>query len=433
VSERLDGPSSIAMGPRRLITPQHHSLRLPPSARTKAGSLLLAITLLGWIAGCAGDEPSTGAGPGTIIAISTVTPPALVAFREAPDGDWQTAAMKTPTTFEAEVHGPYVVTIVCQEVTRGLFSTFQLAQTLDDERALAQSCDYTPPVRHPVDGVMVQGGRLQLGDAVRASSTPSWSFDLSVLSGTHDLLAMTTDRIALRHAVAITGATTVTPPIDVVQEGALFADVTFTATNAAPAETLAASVHLDRPITPLGVYRGPIAPAKVAPDSVLVATDAQTVSIQATDGAAFRALRRPFRVGGNTMYTLPAPVTGAQWEIARGNLAASWSSIPEFDVFTVDASGASDATKFQNHYLSLSPRFVAATGLTRASIDTDIPGYKPEWKVNFARPYYRRMSLQRVVSGEILTSSVSEQTTAATALASPAPPHPLAHDCLTAP
>jgi hypothetical protein len=421
VSKRLERPSSIAMLPRRPIRPQDRSLLLP-------------ITLLGWITGCASDEPApSDAGPGTLIAISTGTPPALVAFREAPDGAWQAATMKTPTTFEAEVHGPYVVTIVCQEVTRGLFSTFQLARTLDDEHVLAQSCDYTPPVRHPVDGLMVQGGRLQLGDAVKTSSTPSWSFSLSVLPGTHDLLARTTDRLALRRAVAITGATTVTPPIDVIQEGVAFADVTFTVTNATPAETLDASVHLDRPIAPIGVYNGPIAPAKVAPDSLLVATDAQTVSIQATDGGAFRALRRPFRVGGNTVYTLPAPVTGAQWEIARGNLAASWSSLPEFDSFTIDASGASDATKRQNHYLDLSPRFVAATGIPRASIDTDIPGYKPEWKVSFARPYYRRMFLQRVVSGEILTSVVSEQTTAATALASLAPPHPLAHDRLAAP
>lgn len=37
--------------------------------------------------------------------------------------------------------------------------------------------------------------------------------------------------------------------------------------------------------------------------------------------------------------------------------------------------------EFQNHYLGLSPRFVAAAGIEAATIDTDLPGYRPEWKV----------------------------------------------------
>jgi hypothetical protein len=123
--------------------------------------------------------------------------------------------------------------------------------------------------------------------------------------------------------------------------------------------------------------------------------------------------------------------------IAAGTLSASWSAIPDFGSFTVDASGASDPTRFQNHYIDLSPRFVAATGSTSATIDTDIPGYKPEWRVDFARPYSRRVFLQRIAGGEIFTTFVSEQITAVTALAppspSPAPDRPLAHDRLAPP
>ncbi len=226
---------------------------------------------------------------------------------------------------------------------------------------------------------------------------------------------------------------TVTPQIDVTREGTPLADVAFTATNAAPTETLVAAVSLEQATSLLQIFRGPIATAKVAPDSVLLPADAQTVSIQASAGTSLRSLRRPFQVGGNTEYTLPAPVVGARWEVAAGNLSASWSAIPDFGVFSIDVSGASDPTKFQNQYLFLSPRFVAATGITSATIDTDIPGFKPEWRVSFTRSYFRRMFVQRVVNSEISSSLVSEQITALTALASPAGDRPLPHDRIAPP
>jgi len=396
--------------------------------------LLVSLVPAGWSSGCDDtDSPPVDTTPGVTITIATVTPAALVAFRDGLDGPWQAASMKSPSMFEAEVHGPYVVTIVCQDPSRGLYSTFQLANTPDDDRALMQTCDYTFPTRVPVTGHMVQAGRVQIEDALRTSSTADWDFNLSVLGGTHDLMALAADQIVLRRALSFTGATTVTPQIDVTREGTPLADVAFTATNATPTETLVAAVSLEKATSLLQIFSGPIATAKVAPDSVLLPADAQTVSIQASAGTSLRSLRRPFRVGGNTEYTLPAPVVGAKWEVAAGNLSASWSAIPDFSVFSIDVSGASDPSKFQNQYLFLSPRFVAATGITSATIDTDIPGFKPEWRVSFTRSYYRRMFVQRVVDTEISSSMVSEQITALTALASPAGDRPLPHERIAPP
>lgn len=380
----------------------------------RLASLSLLGSLLGlscWVAGCDDPAPVTPPGPPVTITITSNQAPALVAFRDGIEGAWQTAAMKLPTTFEAEVHGPYVVAVVCEDLAAGTVTTRQVGRSLDDDREVALPCTFPadPPGR-ALTGHMVQAGRVQIAGATRTSTVADWDFSLSVPDGTFDLLARTTDRIAVRHATVIAGNTALATPIDLLQEGAPFVDVAFTVTNAAPTETLVASVHLSKPIplSPLNVYLGPPTPAKVAPDSVLIPTDAQTVSLQATAGTETRSLRRPFRVGGNTAYTVPASL-GARWESASRSMGVSWSFLPAFDVLDVNARGTSaDMTKSLSHDLDLSPRFVAATGLMEATIDTDIPGYKPEWRIDFARGHSRQLFVQGTVNGEISTNIVSE-------------------------
>lgn len=60
-------------------------------------------------------------------------------------------------------------------------------------------------------------------------------------------------------------------------------------------------------------------------------------------------------------------------------------------------------------------------GATRAAIDTDISGYKPDWRVDFTRTYDRELFVQRVANGEIATSWVFELRTAGAPLAAAAP------------
>jgi hypothetical protein len=359
-------------------------------------------------AGC--DDGESEPGPITI-AITADKAPALVAFRDGLDGEWQAAAMKTPTTFEAEVHGPYVITIACEDLAIGNFMTRQVARTPDDEHSVTVKCDSTPPTTHAITGHMMQAGRVQLGGESDASTTADWDFSIDVSNGTYDLMARTDDRIVLRRAIKVTGDVALTPAIDATQEGTALADVAFTVTNAAPAEVLTAVVDLDQPepMLPFDVYRGPIAAAKVVPESALTTTDTQRATIQAVAGNQLRELRRSFRVGGKTAYTLPAPLAGLKWEQTGDTLAVSWTSAPEFDSFTVTMDGASaDGTKLQSYALELSPSFAAASGATRATVDTAIAGYKPEWKIDRARQYSRGLVVERSSNGEIATNEVSE-------------------------
>lgn len=374
----------------------------------RSTTIFIPLLLSSSLAGCTDPEPP--AEPVTI-AIASDKAPALVAFRDGLDGDWQTATMKTPTSFEAVVHGPYVITIACEDLATGNFTTRQVARTPEDAHDLMLRCDAAAPTTHAITGHMAQAGRVQLGGASDASETADWDFDLAVPAGTYDLMAKAADRIVLRRAIAVTGDLALTPAIDVLQEGTALADAAFTATNAAPAETLSAAVSLGKAgqASAFDVYQGPIATAKIVPDAALVAADLQRAAVTATAGNERRTLSRPFRAGGATAFTLPAPLTGMKWEQASGNLAVSWGAIAEPASFTVDVSGASaDGTKHQRHHLELSARFVAETKLTRATVDTSIAGYKPEWKIDLARQHTRALRVERAANSELATNEVSE-------------------------
>lgn len=368
--------------------------------------LLLSLLLSLWAAGCDDDAVS----PVTVTITTDITPP-LVAFRDGLDGAWQLATQASPTRFEAKVTGPYFFAVVCEQMFGDIILT-QSGRTLDDEREANIKCDFRPAASHFVIGRMVQPGRVQIGNGIASATLPDWTFGISVPAGTYDLMARTDDRILLRRGVAVTGDVMLTPALDVGQGGAALATVAFTATNAEPFETLAASVHLAQApgITPFDVYRGPIATARVAPDSALAATDAQTVSIQATAGYGLRALQRPFRIGGETKYTLPDLISGVVWNVEGSNISLSWTSVPELDLFSVAVSGMpTGSPRVHSLGLDLSPRFLAETGVTRAIVDTGLPGFKPEWKVDFGRQYSRALLVQRSTDDELATTSFTEQ------------------------
>jgi hypothetical protein len=379
----------------------------------RLASISLALGLFTGGTGCDDSDPVIKLGPPVTISITSDSPE-LVAVRTLGIG-WSRAVRKTPTSpFEAVVYGPYFVTVVCEQGSAdtgtGTVTVLQEGRTPDDDREVALPCTFpADPPRRALTGHMVQAGRVQAAGAIGTSTAADWDFSLSVPDGTHDLLARSTDRIAVRHAITIAGDTALATPIDLLQEGAPFVDVAFTATNATPAETLVASVHLSKPLpqSPLNVYLGPIAPAKVAPDSVLVPTDAQTVSLQATAGTETRSLRRPFRVGGNTAYTLPAPV-GARWAASYANLQVTWDALPVFDVFSMSASSIGLGNSW-SHSLALSPRFMAAAELTSASIDTSIDGFASAWQIPFDKGYSRRLFVQGTVNGELSTNDVYEE------------------------
>jgi hypothetical protein len=381
-------------------------------------SILFPLVSFNALTACDGTT-DPGPGPATTIAITSGKAPALVAFRDGLAATWQPATMKTPTSFEAAVHGPYVVSVVCEALPREGQSlpetlTWQAARTLDDPHDLAAPCD-VPATAHAITGHMVQAGAVQLGSSAKSSDVADWDFALAAPTGSYDLIATTSDGIAVRRGVKIDGDLAVTPPIDVAKDGMALASVVFTTPNATPGEQLSVSVGLvtaTNPGSPAAIYQGKIGTAKAAPDAALVSTDTQLVSLQALTGTASRSsrtLQRPFRMTDSTAFTLPAALGGVQWSVTSGQLSASWAALPELDVLRASVRGSSTGTTASSALaLEMSPKFLAATGLTTSDLDTDIPSYKPEWKVDVTRPYTRSLTAAATKAGVVSTSEVAE-------------------------
>ena len=386
--------------------------------RARSIPILFTLLLSNLLAGCGDNRPVVPDGPPspTTIGITTDQTPALVAFRDGLDAPWQPAMERTSTSstwFEADVHGPYVVTVVCTdpEDPAGRSRTWQFARTPDDAHHLSLTCDL-PPIAHRITGRMTQPGHVYLGASSDTSpGATEWDFQLSAPSGSYVLIATTDDRIAVRRTVVADRDLGV-PDIDVTLEGTKLVDAAFTASTA-EGETLEASVDLltSTPPLPGRVYLGPAATAKTLDNSALQG-DTQLVTVRATSGTARRELRRSFRVGYGTEYTLPQPLGGVQWP-EPGPLSASWTTLPQLDSLDLSASSsAADGTTVVQHNLDMTPLFLGETGIQQIAIDTDIPNYDAAWKIDFTRPYTRELTAKRTVNDDLATSSVTETVNA---------------------
>jgi hypothetical protein len=363
----------------------------------------------------------------TTITITTGRPAALVAFRDGVAGPWQAATMKTPTSFEAQVHGPYLVSVVCNDMftnpggTFESWDTWQVGRTLDNPHTFA-TCD-VPAQSHAITGHMVQAGTVTLGSSFASSSTADWNVKLSAASGTYDLIAKTNDGAAVQRGLAVSGDLALADPIDVVQHGTAFVTAAFSVTNAMPAETLRAAAFLEVPSNTLTatLYSGPPDAVKILPEAGLLNTDRQTVSLRASsataNGTALRAFRRPFRVGGDTSYTLPAPLGNPQWTVAGMQAAVSWTQLPVIGNLSEMITGmAPGGTKPAMYDLELTQSFVAATSPTQAIIDINIPGYQPAWRVDLTLGYTRQLFIQRIPDDTVTSLSIDETIAAQAAV-----------------
>jgi len=305
-----------------------------------------------------------------------------------------------------------MVTAVCDDTNPGgtfhSWDTWQLGRTLDDSHDNAV-CNVATGA-HAITGRMTQPGAVVLGAALRNSVTPGWSFALSAANGTYDLIASTCAGFVVQRGIVVGGDLAMTTPIDVAAHGTPYQTAAFTASNAAAGETLKAGTLLETGTNPQPaiLYNGPAASVRFAPTAALRDTDLQTVSLRAitatAHGTALRALRRPFRAGGDTSYTLPAALGDPQWTVTATQAVVSWTQLSVignlFETLRGTVAGGAVPASAE---LDLSPSFVALTAPTRAVLDTDVPGFQPEWRVDVAGSYNRQLSVQRVANGEVIS------------------------------
>ena len=354
------------------------------------------------------DSPPDAELPGEPISIDTFVEPDLIAVKDGAR-PWR-ALPVAGNLYEVEVHGPYILAVVCDDGT-GLIEHYQLARTLADDREQFVFCfEPTKFVPGNAVGRMVQAGSVSVGFASDTSQTPDWDFDVFAGEGVHELVAQTPDRVAIRRDVAITATTTV-PQLDLAQEGVALVSANVSTTNATAAETVSAQVSLiTTNFTFARFPRGPAASAKLVPDAALVVQDNQRLSVSAFGaGSSRNVFRFDVREGSTNEITFPAPLEGVSFTVAEDKVTASWGTLPAHDLLDTNLQANSeDFATFWFHDLDISPAFVAETGATSATIDTDIPGFRAEWKIDLDKEYFRSLSAIAFRAEENATSSVSQ-------------------------
>jgi hypothetical protein len=383
------------------------------ATRSRVVSIVVS-SMVGLAVACGG-----GVSGGTTITVHTGAPPALIAFRDGADAPWQTPMATAPGLYEITVHGAYTVAAVC--VSGESAATRARSLTPEDPTDVDLSCLLEPssPESH-VTGTTVNltFGSVEIGHALGTITTAAPQFDLVVPDGTYDVIARlesgnAAERIAFRRHLVVAGPTTVMPAIDVAAEGTATIAVTPTVTNLAPGETLALLGELTAGATSSDVEFPSLGVVHVLPDAALLPTDVQRIQVAALmGGTSTRSVARRYSQGASLQFTLPPP-SAAQFVVTGDQLALQWTSLSPADTLQVVTNQATaDRKGSVQQSRELSAHYLAATGVTRAALDTDLPGYAAAWRVDVTRPWTRIGGTTRTdPGGDELFTSLTENLT----------------------
>lgn len=353
------------------------------------------------------DGPS---GKTIVLRLASTDDLRLIAFRDGPTAPWQTPAATAPGRYKFVAHGPYTVLDTCAISGTGTATTQELSRTLDDPADVQMSCPVieTGPLPVPpshVTGSMSPSGSITVGP--RGAQVPaSGQFDVAVDDGTYDVIARTPapvaadDRIAIRRNLTVAGNTAVTPPIDVAAEGTASVFLPLTVVDADAGESLEMRGQLDTHTASTEAAYPGIDGVHVLPAAALGPDDRQSISVAATTsgGSTFstRVVFRGYSAGTSLNFALP-PAPALQYIATGGQIAATWTALPPFDSLELSTSqqGAAHTTDFVEHFVELSPSYVAATAATRAAFDVDVPGFDPAWRIDTTRAWLRSVEVTR--------------------------------------
>jgi len=339
------------------------------------------------------------------IAVTVPETPSLILFRDGTNADWQAPVASAPGRYLMNVHGLYTVVAVCMESALEV-ELAEASRTLDDPHEFEMPClvRYVPPSKLvPVTGTMVQRGVVTLGPSRGSGDASNWQFDLLVPEGVADLVATSMfapdgDHIAIRRDLPLTEGIVV-PPIDVAAEGVPLTQLPLTVTNLRSVDYVSAGFTLYTPSTTMTVTNGPVgATVGVVPDSVLRPGDKQRVLVDIfsyIDDGIFRGMSRALVPGVSTVFTAP-DVIDASVDPVDPDRGFTWKTLPGHDTIDLWVGGSVGDTFVERHK-QLTSSYETATAATTISWDSDIPGYKPEWRSVFAMEYSYELEVWRFV------------------------------------
>ena len=314
-------------------------------------------------------EPDAAPPPNLVSVDSFGETAVFIRYRNG-DGPWLTPTT-TSNGYEFRVDTSYELVAVCGDATNGFDVAFEAAtwEEVGGETFLPCFATAFDETTHPLTGTMVQAGSVSVGTSFADSPTGNWSFSLDAVEGANDLLAVGGGRMLMRRNISVT-ATTTTPPIDLVQDGVATTTLPLTLNGLETDDVARTRTYLltQRAFFILADEAG--AMGRIAPASQLAANDAQFISIQASGGIYRRtAFKRHTTISPASTFTLMPRLEGVQ----LGNATATWTSIPAGNTSISAFSGISSFRR------TVSEGWLA--GRTSLAIDTEVPGFLPEWKL----------------------------------------------------
>ncbi len=365
---------------------------------------LVSVVLAWCVTGCTVGSPASPAPSSTVVTVSVLGVPSLVAVRDG-DGAWTDVVANVYGDYAFEVHDLYLVAIVCSDASG--FDTIVRAQTPGDGDPDLLYCNghaLVPANAVDLTGHMLQSGSVSAGDS-QTSTTAPWDFRLGVAPGSHDVVALGNGKIEIERGVAVTGATALAP-IDVDASGTPLVAVPLTVADVHADDTVTTEVDL---YTASDFHFGPAIAGTTAeaPDaSLLVDSDSVDFYVDVTTATTERTADT-YYTGSETTLPLMPVLSGITYTTANGSLQAHWGSLPPYTALGLAVSQGASMQEY-----TATKAYLDATGAALLDLAFDPPpDFRPEWKVNLAQPYARAFTATNDATDVTLTTSTSESVT----------------------
>jgi hypothetical protein len=369
----------------------------------------------------------------------------MVAYRDGFDTagnpvGWTVVPASTPdalkmVTFMAQE--AYSIAVVCA-VDANTVLTWESLRTVSEdltdtvtEPVIDTPCSSAPPARNLVTGKLIQAGFAHLDDADAQTASANQDITLSVPNGTFDLVATTDladasmNKTLIRRGIAITGNQSLgdidastglaqspvaisldNPPSADPKKSTEVVEATVdvrTKNNAGPAPVSHASYDLDKKA--IKIYA--LSTAMLMPGDTQTATFTGTDHPKDTTITTTRSITRPFESAddvatGKEGFALPPKIAIPDWRTdAVGRLNVALPTLPTLDSLTIETSGvAMTGGKTAKYEIDISSGYFDATTLARPVFDTNIPGFKLDWTINFKQHYSRQITSEHDVFDE---------------------------------
>jgi len=313
--------------------------------------------------------------------------PVYFAYRTS-DGNWRepelTHVRDGEYHYRLILHQEAEIVAVCDRGD-GYVNTQQLFLTDDDAGIFASSWPYPSchtysrlPVTSSLTGSMIQPGRVGLASnqSVLAGSG-NWQFHFDVAAGLLDLVALSAERVLIRHDQhVVVGKEFVESIIDLDSEGSLLVsspvDVSRIDTDEQPAVDATFSTRHGTQIQ----LQASTKYVTTFPPEVVLDGDIEILSVELSASNSFRTATVLFGASPSLSVQM-LPRLDGEINFETSAVSSSWNSLPaDYTSITVAYGELMVAQS-----VTASHEWISRHSASRLTFDENIPHYQTEWNV----------------------------------------------------